>query len=626
MVELDKYLPIDKEYQFRGGVNENFAKIERGFSQRDGIMANHKTDEKNAHNSGQIKHFLWDVKQHLDYLTAQSANIVRGANGDGIAETVDSRVAAFSKFTHVTLSERLLEDFLYLNKALVDIKNEVDENKEDFNEIEFRFEPEIQDFQYLTDLSPFKNAVMQSFYIENRSEEIYMTQATDEGYRLSRHAMNGQEIDFMLCDGGGHGTHNGYRWIGDSFWIYSSYTNGNGKPVVVRFKYKAGITQTYGTNGMEDVYTGRVDNSYATPMINEKEESILYRFSGYKANGDLFNWIEIRNLSDVDKNINKIIHSVEIPTELTTNEQPMQGVAYADGVLYWYTGNASLDTPNYLTAFSLITGKELYRRRVTIGVKNGTAPGESAEAEGMQFYYDSENGRHALLLGVTVGPFLDRQHEIHGIFQNGLYEKLKGQIMPFRLSDSGGRRKPLPFVTTKLSDYNSPGSYYLSTALSHTFIDMPIPSRWYPSGWLFEVDYSNYGGDVKQTITRNTFQTNPFSFFRMVGKNSVGPWVYVGTTVNGSGDRIPTTVVNLSELNVPGMKFYMTSDDSKRIKDFPRNDGVAGWWIDIGMTDSEGGFMQTVKRSSSNETEIYMRTISSTGVSNRWSIIKAALV
>lgn len=126
MVELDKYLPVNREEAFRNGVNKNFAEIERGFSRRDSVMEYHQTTQNDAHNSKRIKHVSWDVDQELKYRAAQIANLVLGANGDGIEEVKDSRVAVFSKKSHATLSERLLEDFLYLhdyNSYYINIKS-----------------------------------------------------------------------------------------------------------------------------------------------------------------------------------------------------------------------------------------------------------------------------------------------------------------------------------------------------------------------------------------------------------------------------------------------------------------------------------------------------------------------
>lgn len=40
------------------------------------------------------------------------------------------------------------------------------------------------------------------------------------------------------------------------------------------------------------------------------------------------NYIEIRSLDDVDKNIDKVLHKISIPMRLTNETQPMQGVTF----------------------------------------------------------------------------------------------------------------------------------------------------------------------------------------------------------------------------------------------------------------------------------------------------------
>lgn len=118
---------------FRRELSDNFTKIENVINENDNKsienLHNHKNTELNAHSSKQIKHVLWDVDQELKYRAAQIGNLVLGANGDGIAETKDARVAVFSKKAHATLSERLLEDFLL-------IKNQMDHNSEEIEKRE----------------------------------------------------------------------------------------------------------------------------------------------------------------------------------------------------------------------------------------------------------------------------------------------------------------------------------------------------------------------------------------------------------------------------------------------------------------------------------------------------------
>lgn len=54
----------------------------------------------------------------------------------------------------------------------------------------------------MTELVPLTNAVMQSFWFDNRTGIVYMTQARNNGYMLSRLRPNGQFIDSSLIVGG----------------------------------------------------------------------------------------------------------------------------------------------------------------------------------------------------------------------------------------------------------------------------------------------------------------------------------------------------------------------------------------------------------------------------------------
>ncbi|HFN8602598.1 TPA: hypothetical protein ACHHEK_002830, partial [Staphylococcus aureus] len=106
--------------------------------------------------------------------------------------------------------------------------------------------------EFITDLSPYTNAVMQSFWVDPRTKIIYMTQARPGNhYMLSRLKANGQFIDRLLVKNGGHGTHNAYRYIGNELWIYSAVLDANNNNKFVRFKYRSGEI-TYG-NEMQDV-------------------------------------------------------------------------------------------------------------------------------------------------------------------------------------------------------------------------------------------------------------------------------------------------------------------------------------------------------------------------------------
>src|SRR5699024_11427921 len=87
------------------------------------------------------------------------------------------------------------------------------------------------------------------------------------------------------------------------------------------------------------------------------------------------------------------------------------GVEFDSDNVYWYTGNSNPKDNNYLTAFDLKTGKQLYSTVVNYGGISGIYPGDFSEPEGMQLYYDDETGKKALLIGYSVGGAGNRSHK-----------------------------------------------------------------------------------------------------------------------------------------------------------------------------------------------------------------------
>ncbi|WP_446033439.1 phage baseplate protein, partial [Staphylococcus aureus] len=128
----------------------------------------------------------------------------------------------------------------------------VAENYKEYRATEYRFEPKKQEPEFITDLSPYTNAVMQSFWVDPRTQIIYMTQARPGNhYMLSRLKPNGQFIARLLVKNGGHGTHIAYSYIDGELWIYSVVLDSTKNNKFFRFVYRTGEI-TYG-NEMQDV-------------------------------------------------------------------------------------------------------------------------------------------------------------------------------------------------------------------------------------------------------------------------------------------------------------------------------------------------------------------------------------
>lgn len=107
----------------------NYKKIEETVNSNEKSFENHKKNEKDAHDSKQIKHVNTTVYNMLIYQMERIRNLVLGVDGDGIKEVTDSRVSNDGT-THGLLSERLFYDFNNFTK-------EIDRLEKKFVEINF---------------------------------------------------------------------------------------------------------------------------------------------------------------------------------------------------------------------------------------------------------------------------------------------------------------------------------------------------------------------------------------------------------------------------------------------------------------------------------------------------------
>ncbi len=611
---------------------DNYSKIEYVVNKNDETLKKHKNDDKDAHTTNQIVHIRKDslkvpANEELDYLNGRFSNMVLGHNGDGINEVKDARVDN-TGFGHPTLQDRLRRDQLLVSNELEKVNKTVAENYEEFTFNEYRFEPQKQEMQFVTDLAPYHNAVMQSFWVDPKDRLIYMTQAhgNKKDYILTRLKPNGQFVDRATVKNGGHGTHNAYRYIGDTLWIYSSMMDDRGKKRFVRFKYKSGEIN-YGSDALE-VLSNHTYNKYVTAIYNPKEELFVLRFGvddNEQTSAGVINRVEFIKASDLDKNNAVIQYKFDIPAKYTSTVQPFQGMTYDDGILYIYTGDSNPSNRNYLNAFDVKTGKEIWSRIVDIGGISGDFYGNFQEAEGVSMYYDEETGRKALLLGVTTGPGNNRHHSIYSVGQRGVNELLTSKTPPVSMTDTGGRVKPMPAQGLgNLYDVTEIGHYYLYTDDTYNIADFPLPKEFKDAGWFLDVYPGNYKGALRQVLTRSSTGRNMVKFERIINvfdKNENSPWNYVYQTA-GYWEKIPKGFNKLSDVDFVGMTFYISTEESQRFSDFPKNyKNIAGWTFSIEQI-SENVKRQVLKRNNYESTfQCLVRTISNKNAS-KWNLIE----
>ena len=598
MLQLIKSLTTTLGQEFRKQIHTNFIRIEDFANKFSKNFEFHKTEEEGAHNSKQITddEFI-TVDRGLNVINSRYSNLVLSKGKNSLQEVKDARVDNKGE-AHATLFDRLLSDGNRYELNADNIMKTVNDAKEKVLAQEFAFDIPNQSWQYLTNLSPFTNAVMQSFHIDNKTGLIYMTQAYGDGYKLTKMKSNGMILSQMQVNGGGHGTHNGYRWSedGSKFWIYSHMKRPDGFNSLVRFTYRPDETITYGDYDMEEVKTFHSERPYITPVINQHENRILFRIEYPKSEWNThnaMNYVEVRDLNDVDNNIDKVLYTMPIPNSHTNPSigQPMQGIAFDEETLYWYTGDSDPAVPNFVTAYNMKTKKQLYQKQADVGGLGKNGPeGNFSEAEGMQLYKDEGTGKKALLIGVTTGGANYRSHEIHGIFMRDVYEKLRSQSTPVLMTDSGGKVKTYPLDNfTKISDVTEPGHYYMTTATTKQLTDFPLPQEMRDAGFFLEVSAPNVAGDVKQTLTRNSYVRDLMIFQRMVSvyklggeKESYTNWNHVkSNSIDGPAEHIPNHITNMNQLGIiTNKRWYCDTTRSSQIKDHP-NPGVAGWTVDV---------------------------------------------
>lgn len=638
MVKLIKSLDVMAGNVTRSQIMTNAQRTEDAINQQELAFNKHKTEDDNAHTTKQIKQGSKSQEDINKDLQSQIGRLVLAPRNNSANEIVQARVNMFGE-EFETLKDNIndWQERTHIDKE--EVLSSVQQATKEVLDLEYRFEPDKQEFLFVTELAPLTNAVMQSFWFDNRKGIVYMTQARGNGYMLTRLRPNGQYIDSSLVIGGGHGTHNGYRYIDDELWIYSFIKNGNNQNTLVRFKYRPNVQFTYGSYGMEDVFTGHPERPYITPVINEEEGLILFRIEPTSIQReeeeeyyDTLNYVEIRRLQDIDNKVDNVIHKFNIPMSLTSGStgQPMQGVTFADDIVYWYTGDSKPETPNYITAFNANTGKQIYQVNADYGGYDGTFAGNFAEAEGLQMYYDRDTGKKALLLGVTVGGDGNRTHRVFMIGQRGMLEQLSSRSTPFIMSDTGGRVKPLPMVPTSLTNLiqlTEPGHYYLYTNHTVQIDDFPLPREWRDAGWYLDVLPTTTAGSVRQILTRNSSARNMMTFERIASETgNATDWNYIPKN-SGKGERLPSFINKLSDVDIIGMSFYLTTDDTNRLSDFPIDrKGVAGWSLYVEASNT-GGFVHRLVRSSlSANTEILIKNYNSKTNYGPWTLHRGEII
>ncbi|MCM3140391.1 teichoic acid biosynthesis protein [Bacillus safensis] len=508
----------------RNNLNNNFSQIERGFSQTDTDLRNHKNDSK-AHASEHINHGDLSVSQEIETTKTRIRNLVLNHDGNDVKEVVDARVSRKGS-VYPSLRDRL---------------NGNESELEDLNQIiekEMMFDYTTVSPVYHTHLNLKDPTVLQCFVIDEETGDIYATQVTygttgsgRESYTLTRLNKNGVMLDSMLITDGGHGTTIGIERENGRVYIWSNYNIVNSGSVVgnelVRFPYVAGTTMTR-DNGMIERYN-KFNDLYTIPVIDQQNGLIAFRMSIDGTSSV----VELRNLADVKNGVNKMLGKVTVPNDL----HYLQGFTIDGYDLYWYTGDTnSVNYPAELALFSFRDG--LLKKRITCDFGrgyDGRYEDDFREPESVFLYKDPKTGKKSLFAGVVTGAVGKRQAKVYayhskensGKFANDLSSERQG----YALSQNNGAAKRLPDGLKSLKDYKKPGLYYMKTSETKTLEDHPDKGN---AGWWLSIAPSDSTGAVIQTLTRNSTGRTIKVLTRVVTNAGMGEWAEIAT-----GGKLP---------------------------------------------------------------------------------------
>lgn len=599
MVELDKFLPVNREEAFRNGVNENFAKIEQGFSQRDAVMANHQTTQKNAHNSKQIKHVLWDVEQELKYRAAQVSNLVIGANGDGIAETKDARTAVFSKKAHATLSERLLEDFtMFSNKIDPIYTDEYSLNLSNKQVVKF------------ADIAAYSNSVIRGIAIDSRKDEIYVYQTDGDGAVISRHLLNGVMLDKMtLSEAVGNPLSLGLVFPNGNATLIFNVKKGN-EYYVAYSEYLANAS--INANKMTIINFLKSSYDRTSASVDEKRNELLF-VNGREA--------IIYKLSHAMKNKATIVRSFTL--EKDESDDHLKGFKLWNKEVYVMSGTQSIAMTHLISVYDE-NGYKQYNFKMGSFKNDYRVGAEAAFGWSLDIYHDDYTNKISLVFGVTYIDNGFRKQQLFAIHQKGREadhtQKIMSHAQNYAMTDGAGRMFNVLSNTTSLKELDLPGIYYIRSSYAKKITDIPGDLNDGEHGYFVENSAYNDFGVLIQKVrvyavngTSDVYERSYDTRNKAAGQWWLTP-VYGSTTPNYM--VLPKTM-RLSDVKTFGEQ-YITSDIIAKMVDFDEKYKGNGYLFSNSSLMASNGRVQTMTRNSTSQPFLMLKRVVNKDGATAW--------
>jgi hypothetical protein len=273
------------------------------------------------------------------------------------------------------------------------------------------------------ELNPQTDNWMQDFFWDSWADEVFMSQnisaaggrETIKINRLGQEDASGVRpyISAMTLTEAGHGDVISIHRITNKLWIWVNWThydtNGTRHRDLVRFPWKSG-TYTWNSKppNIQIMPSFHSDSDVIQAKLDPLGKYIAYRISG---NGQ--DEYELRSLTDVELNIDNVIHHLG-PMPLTqakatelgwTDRWVFQGYASTIDKLWRFTGtgNGNNTDPGAVTEYHWSTGAE---------VRHNVAGADSGEPEGLMLVRFGTD-RIKVLMGFVRHPV--RRFMVHSL-------------------------------------------------------------------------------------------------------------------------------------------------------------------------------------------------------------------
>lgn len=590
MVILNKNLPVDLNRGFRYESNANAELAERALNDLYRDSTYHRTSEKQAHNSGQIIHDGWTVERELKYRAAQVRNLVIGANGDGIAETKDARVAVFSKKAHATLSERLLEDFTTLSNKIDPIyANEYSLNLSNKQAVKF------------ADIATSVNGIIRGIAIDSRQDEIYIFQKEGTGAVISRHQINGVMLDKMTISGEtGSPISLGLIFPNGKPTLLFNVKKSNKYYIAVN-KYVADTTIASDRVAVLDILTS-TDEKTAVSVDIDRNELLFIRE----------NKATVYNLAKSLENIMVTVRSFTL--EKDELGDPLKGFKYFDGYTYLISGTQSIEMTPLISIYDE-NGNKTYNFKVDDFKHDKRIGVESALAWAIDVYHDDYTNKMSLVFGVTYADDLLRKQQLFAVHQSGREsdhaQKILSYSQNYAMLDGAGRMFNVLSTTTSLKQLKLPGNYYIRAAYAGNIKDIPGDLNDGEHGYFVENSAYNDYGVLIQKVRVYSINSNSDVYERSYDttNESVGQWLLT-SSFGLSNPTYMTLPVNqrLASITRPGEQ-YIASDVVDKLLDLDDKYKGNGYLFSNSCLMASNGRVQTMTRNSTSQQFLMLKRI-----------------